>query len=145
MLTSQRKKLLLDRLAAEGQLVAKALALELDTSEDTIRRDLRELAAEGKLQRVHGGALPASAAMGDLALREEVSVADKVALGRFGATLIQPEVMMAPIAWLLSAASNGVTGRRFIGKDWDSALPASEAAKKAGAPAGWDINAPKPF
>jgi 3-oxoacyl-[acyl-carrier protein] reductase len=60
-------------------------------------------------------------------------------------TLIQPEVMMAPIAWLLSAASNGVTGRRFIAKDWDSALPPSEAAKKAGAPAGWDINAPKPF
>jgi DeoR/GlpR family transcriptional regulator of sugar metabolism len=90
MLTSQRKKLLLARLAAEGQLVAKALALELGTSEDTIRRDLRELAAEGCLQRVHGGALPASAAMGDLAVREQVSVADKVALGRFGASLIQP-------------------------------------------------------
>jgi DeoR/GlpR family transcriptional regulator of sugar metabolism len=90
MLTSQRKMLLLARLAAEGQLVAKALALELGTSEDTIRRDLRELAAEGKLQRVHGGALPASAAMGDLAVREQVSVADKVALGRFGASLIRP-------------------------------------------------------
>ena len=90
MLTTQRKQLLLARLAAEGQLVAKALALELGTSEDTIRRDLRELAAEGKLQRVHGGALPASAAMGDLAVREQVSVADKVALGRFGATLIRP-------------------------------------------------------
>ena len=90
MLTSQRKKLLLARLAAEGQLVAKALAQELGTSEDTIRRDLRELAAEGKLQRVHGGALPASAAMGDLGAREQVSVADKMALGRFGASLIRP-------------------------------------------------------
>ncbi len=90
MLTSQRKKLLLDRLAAEGQLVAKSLALELGTSEDTIRRDLRELAAEGRLQRVHGGALPASAAMGDLEAREQVSVADKVALGRWGASLVQP-------------------------------------------------------
>ena len=90
MLTTQRKKLLLERLAAEGQLVAKTLALEFDTSEDTIRRDLRELAAEGKLQRVHGGALPASAAMGDLAVREQVSTADKVALGRFGASLVQP-------------------------------------------------------
>ena len=90
MLTTQRKHLLLARLAAEGQLVAKALALELGTSEDTIRRDLRELAAEGKLQRVHGGALPASAAMGDLAVREQVSVADKAALGRFGASLIRP-------------------------------------------------------
>lgn len=90
MLTSQRKKLLLARLAAEGQLVARSLALELGTSEDTIRRDLRELAAEGKLQRVHGGALPASAAMGDLTVREQVSTADKLALGRFGASLIQP-------------------------------------------------------
>ena len=90
MLTSQRKKLLLDRLAAEGQLVAKSLALELGTSEDTIRRDLRELAAEGKLQRVHGGALPASAAMGDLEAREQVSVADKAALGRWGASLVRP-------------------------------------------------------
>ncbi len=90
MLTTQRKKLLLARLAAEGQLVAKALAHELGTSEDTIRRDLRELAAEGRLQRVHGGALPASAAMGDLALREQVSAADKVALGRFGASLVRP-------------------------------------------------------
>ncbi len=90
MLTTQRKKLLLARLAAEGQLVAKALALELGTSEDTIRRDLRELAAQGQLQRVHGGALPASAAMGDLQVREQVSTADKLALGRFGASLIQP-------------------------------------------------------
>ncbi len=90
MLTTQRKKLLLGRLAAEGQLVAKALALELGTSEDTIRRDLRELAAEGLLQRVHGGALPASAAMGDLAVREQVSTADKVALGRHGASLVKP-------------------------------------------------------
>ncbi len=90
MLTTQRKKLLLDRLAGEGQIVAKALAQELGTSEDTIRRDLRELAAEGLLQRVHGGALPVSAALGDLAVREQVSIADKVALGRFGASLVKP-------------------------------------------------------
>ncbi|MEP6503320.1 MAG: DeoR/GlpR family DNA-binding transcription regulator [Betaproteobacteria bacterium] len=89
MLTSQRKKILLARLAAEGQLVAKTLALEFATSEDTIRRDLRELAAEGKLQRVHGGALPASAALGDLPMREQVSIGDKGALGRFGAGLVR--------------------------------------------------------
>ena len=90
MLTTQRKRLLLERLAGEGQLVAKTLAQELGTSEDTIRRDLRELAAEGRLQRVHGGALPVSAALGDLTVREQVSIADKRALGRFGAALIQP-------------------------------------------------------
>ena len=90
MLTTQRKSLLLARLAAEGQLVAKDLATELGTSEDTIRRDLRELAAEGRLQRVHGGALPASPALGDLGTRAGLSTADKQALGRHGAALVRP-------------------------------------------------------
>ena len=90
MLTAQRKKLILSRLAAEGQIVAKDLAQELGTSEDTIRRDLRELAESGKLQRVHGGALPASAAVGDLHVREQVSSKDKIELGRAGAAMIRP-------------------------------------------------------
>jgi DeoR/GlpR family transcriptional regulator of sugar metabolism len=90
MLTTQRKHLLLARLAAEGQIVAKDLAHELGVSEDTIRRDLRELAQAGKLQRVHGGALPAAAAEGDLRVRAGLSTADKIALGRFGAGLVRP-------------------------------------------------------
>jgi DeoR/GlpR family transcriptional regulator of sugar metabolism len=90
MLTSQRKALLLARLKQDGQLLAKTLSQELDLSEDTIRRDLRELAREGKLQRVHGGALPASDALADLATRERIAPADKQALGRAGAALIKP-------------------------------------------------------
>ena len=90
MLTAQRKQLILGRLATQGQIVAGELALELGTSEDTIRRDLRELAQQGKLQRVHGGALPASAATGDLRVRQQVSTDEKQALGRFGAQLIKP-------------------------------------------------------
>lgn len=51
--------------------------------------------------------------------------------------LVQPEVMMAPIVWLMSPKSDGVTGRRFIAKEWDPALDASAAVARAGAPAGW--------
>jgi DeoR/GlpR family transcriptional regulator of sugar metabolism len=90
MLTTQRKKLILTRLAADGQIVAKDWAFELGTSEDTIRRDLRELALAGKLQRVHGGALPASVAVGDHRVREKVSSRDKIELGRVGAAMIRP-------------------------------------------------------
>lgn len=90
MLTAQRKQLILQRLAADGQVIAKDLAQAIGTSEDTIRRDLRELAQAGKLQRVHGGALPASPAVGNLALRANVSTDEKVALGRHGAAMIQP-------------------------------------------------------
>jgi len=90
MLTSQRKQWILARLARDGQIVAKSVSEELGTSEDTIRRDLRELAQEGKLQRVHGGALPASAALGGLAQRQAVAPEEKVMLGRAGAALVQP-------------------------------------------------------
>lgn len=90
MLTSQRKLLLLDILRQEGKIVAKTVAAQLDISEDTIRRDLRELAGEGLLQRVHGGALPASPAMGDFAARQRIAADDKSAIGRAAALMIQP-------------------------------------------------------
>lgn len=88
MLTSQRKQLILEALKRDGQVVAKTLSVEFDVSEDTIRRDLRELAAEGQLQRVHGGALPASAAVVDLAGREQIESAAKAAIGRAAAGMI---------------------------------------------------------
>ena len=90
MLTAERKELLLQRLARDGRLVAKTMATELQTSEDTIRRDLRELAAEGRLQRVHGGALPSSPAMGNFAVRQTIGTDAKAAVAREAATLVQP-------------------------------------------------------
>lgn len=89
MLTQQRKQLIRDQLRDTGQIVAKDLSKQLAVSEDTIRRDLRELAAEGLLQRVHGGALPASPATGDFTARLEVATAEKVSIGRAAATMIQ--------------------------------------------------------
>jgi NAD(P)-dependent dehydrogenase (short-subunit alcohol dehydrogenase family) len=53
------------------------------------------------------------------------------------AKLIQPDVMVAPLIWLCSNASDGVTGQRFIGARWDVNVPPAEAAKAAGAPAAW--------
>ena len=81
MLTTHRKQQLLARLKQDGKLIAKEISGELGVSEDTVRRDLRELAREGLLLRVHGGALPASPAVGDFATRE--------AIGRAAAAMIQ--------------------------------------------------------
>lgn len=90
VLTSQRKQLIIEALRRDGQVVAKTLSAEFEVSEDTIRRDLRELAAEGQLQRVHGGALPASPAAVDLAGRERIESASKAAIGRAAAGMIAP-------------------------------------------------------
>lgn len=51
--------------------------------------------------------------------------------------LVQPEVMAAPICWLLSEAANGISGRRFVANDWRLDLPPEEAARRASAPAAW--------
>lgn len=88
MLTSQRKQLILEKLDAEGQVHSKALSILFDVSEDTIRRDLRELAAEGRLQRVHGGALPSSSAIAPFAERQSVKMDAKKRVARKGAQLI---------------------------------------------------------
>ena len=88
MLTSQRKQLLLERLRSDGRVVAKDMSVELDLSEDTIRRDLRELASEGLLQRVHGGALPASPTVANLAARRDMAADEKQRLGRRAAAMV---------------------------------------------------------
>ena len=51
--------------------------------------------------------------------------------------LVRPERMAAPVLWLLSAASDGVNGRRFVANDWDPDIPVAEAAEAASAPIAW--------
>ena len=58
MLTAERRREILSRLERDGKVVASELVTVFGVSEDTVRRDLRELAAGGLVQRVHGGALP---------------------------------------------------------------------------------------
>ncbi len=50
--------------------------------------------------------------------------------------LLPPEVMAAPALWLCADDSNGVNGRRVVGRDWDPDLPPAEAAAVAVQPKG---------
>ena len=52
-------------------------------------------------------------------------------------SMIQPEVMQAPLKWLLSSESDTVTGRRFVGVFWDPKKTSAEAAEESGGPAAW--------
>jgi DeoR/GlpR family transcriptional regulator of sugar metabolism len=90
MLTQQRKQYLLEILAQEGRIIAKTCAAKLGLSEDTIRRDLRALARDGLLIRVHGGAMPASSAVQSIHARRSISVPEKLAIARTAAAMIQP-------------------------------------------------------
>jgi DeoR/GlpR family transcriptional regulator of sugar metabolism len=88
MLAAERKDLLVTRLRHQGKLVAKELATEFGVSEDSVRRDLRDLAAAGLCQRVHGGALPASPAIGSHAKRSGIVPESKRRVAAKAAALI---------------------------------------------------------
>jgi NAD(P)-dependent dehydrogenase (short-subunit alcohol dehydrogenase family) len=51
--------------------------------------------------------------------------------------LIQPEAMVAPVVWLASTASDGVTGRRYAAVKWDPEKPDWIAEQDAGAAVAW--------
>ncbi len=54
--SEERKTILLERVTRDGRVLAGAMAEEFGVSEDSIRRDLRDLAEAGLVQRFHGGA-----------------------------------------------------------------------------------------
>ncbi|EMH4164057.1 DeoR/GlpR transcriptional regulator [Pluralibacter gergoviae] len=89
MLASQRKQKILQILADEKQVQSSELSQLFNISEDSIRRDLRELAAEGLLQRVHGGALPVSPAVAPLETRKNVQMDSKRRIAQKAMTYIQ--------------------------------------------------------
>lgn len=88
LLLGERQALIRTRLDLSGRVIAAELALELGVSEDTIRRDLREMAASGLCRRVYGGAL--SIARPSTTMNERMAIAGerKAALARAATSLI---------------------------------------------------------
>jgi DeoR/GlpR family transcriptional regulator of sugar metabolism len=82
----QRRAELLRRLGAAGYLSSGAAATALGVSEMTIRRDLRDLAAQGLLHRVAGGASVRTGPGFDQ--RRSAATAEKEAVARAAATLV---------------------------------------------------------
>lgn len=82
MLNAERRGKILEALGRDQRVVASELASQFSVSEDTIRRDLRELAEEGLLRRVYGGAVPRSPASPIFARRKTESTTAKAAIAK---------------------------------------------------------------
>jgi DeoR/GlpR family transcriptional regulator of sugar metabolism len=89
MLTAERRQEILSRLERDGKVVASELVTALGVSEDTVRRDLRELAAGGHVLRVHGGALPPPPAAASFAQRLQVAPEAKAHLAEAALPLLE--------------------------------------------------------
>lgn len=86
MLSEERLNRIRQQLTETGKVLASDLAVEFDCSEDTIRRDLRELARKGFCKRVYGGALahaPAPAPdRGSIEVRSHYEIESKSRLAK---------------------------------------------------------------
>ncbi len=51
--------------------------------------------------------------------------------------LLDPRIMVPPVAWLASDSADGITGRRLLAVRWDGSIAPSQAAQAADTAAGW--------
>ncbi|UHS62523.1 DeoR/GlpR transcriptional regulator [Agrobacterium vaccinii] len=86
---SERQALIYAQLQRHGRVLAQELAQTFDVSEDTVRRDLRDMAARGECERVYGGALLASGTTVPLKTRMGEMPDRKAVLGQAAASLVQ--------------------------------------------------------
>ncbi len=112
MLAAQRRAHLLGLLEETGKIVATDVAGELGISVDSIRRDLRDLAAEGLCQRVYGGALPPSPAIVDYAARQAVEPEGKRAVAAKAASMIRPGGTL-----ILDGGTTALAVAQLLGKE----------------------------
>jgi DeoR/GlpR family transcriptional regulator of sugar metabolism len=111
LMPEERQRHILEHLEQTGRVLAADVARQFGISEDSARRDLRELAAAGLCRRVHGGALPLSAASGPFVQREGELATRKAALGRAGADLVAKAMQPHEVLFLDAGSTNLAVAR----------------------------------
>ncbi len=94
MLTEERFARILSMLESMGSVTVQQLMTELNASESTIRRDLNTLDAEGRLTKVHGGAILKSGRYStydeNSISRKEKNKEEKLKIAKYAAELMEP-------------------------------------------------------
>ena len=93
MLQEERFNFIISELTRRGAVTVAELSEALNTSQSTIRRDIGELDAVGRLKKVFGGAVPLENKVitvdYDFAVREKTQSEEKTEIGRYAASLIE--------------------------------------------------------
>ncbi len=91
MLPVERQREIVSRVETAGSVRTVELARALEVAQETIRRDLDKLAAEGRLTRIHGGALSLANVRREIPfdVREVVNLKQKRALARAAAGYVR--------------------------------------------------------
>ena len=89
MLADERHNFIRGELASKGRILAGELAARFEVSEDTARRDLRELAKAGLCRKVYGGAVALAPDVGPLRVRNDLMRDEKMRLALVAVKLIR--------------------------------------------------------
>ncbi|WP_407320260.1 DeoR/GlpR family DNA-binding transcription regulator [Isoptericola halotolerans] len=91
MLPAERRSALLDHVAAHGSARVVDLASALGVSRMTVRRDIDELAEQGRLRKVHGGVMTIDGDPSRLpSTGWDARTAEKEAIAEAAAALVEP-------------------------------------------------------
>ena len=60
-----------------------------------------------------------------------VSPRSRAAMVAAGRKLIDPQIMVTPLLWLVSTDADQITGKRFVANRWNESLPPAQAAEQA--------------
>ncbi|PLR78217.1 DeoR/GlpR transcriptional regulator [Bacillus sp. V3-13] len=94
MLKEERQQIILQILNDEHKVIASDLSKRLSVSEDTIRRDLKELDNQGLIKRVHSGALRKGPPVVDFSTRQSISNEIKINLAKKALDFIKDEMVL---------------------------------------------------
>ena len=89
MLKRERQAYILHQVNLHNKVLSADLSQHINVSDDTIRRDLQELAEEGKLIKVHGGALSPSFHHGTHSSKDVYSYTQKRIIAHKAASLVK--------------------------------------------------------
>ncbi len=133
MLKEERQQQILSLLTQGGKVFTLDLSQHLEVSEDTIRRDLKELSDQGLIKKVHGGAMLLSRNPYDFRDRAVYAQEEKKQLARIALDHLQPEQVI-----LMDGGSSNLELARILPADlkltvFTNSLPvANELADRPG-------------
>jgi len=108
----ERRAKILETLREHGRMEVLALAQLFGVSEHTIRRDLKQLDAQGELQKTHGGAVVLDSARLGFESRSTLLRSKKDAIAKIAATLIEPgETLMLDAGSTTLALARALSAR----------------------------------
>ncbi|MCW2810972.1 MAG: DeoR/GlpR transcriptional regulator [Friedmanniella sp.] len=134
---SARYRAIEEWLSAEGRVDVVDMAFRLGVAQETIRRDLRTMESDGKLERVHGGAVRVEAGPGPLLSAPVASEQDALELSvrvwsqlpRRGTILLGSGSLGLALAQTILASPPEAPGLTIVTNSLDAAVLLSRASR----------------